>query len=197
MEDFEKPKKEHRKRQSGKKADKKEAKSKLADDEKSMRERNPKAFSIQNVGKTERRVRRKEDIDEKRKHLPKVDRTPVQPPPIVVAIVGPPKVGKSTLLKCLVKNFTRQTLTDIKGPVTIVSGKQRRLTFIEVSNDINVMIDAAKVADLVLLMVDASFGFEMEVFEFLNICQTHGFPRVMGGTDLLLLTDKFSDSKYF
>lgn len=33
------------------------------------------------------------------------------------------------------------------------------------------MIDLAKVADLVLLMIDASFGFEMEIFEFLNICQ--------------------------
>jgi pantothenate kinase len=37
-----------------------------------------------------------------------------EPPPIVVAIVGPPKVGKSTLLRCLVKNFTRQTLTNIQ-----------------------------------------------------------------------------------
>lgn len=33
------------------------------------------------------------------------------------------------------------------------------------------MIDLAKVADLVLLLIDASFGFEMEIFEFLNICQ--------------------------
>jgi hypothetical protein len=33
------------------------------------------------------------------------------------------------------------------------------------------MIDVAKIADLVLLLVDASFGFEMEIFEFLNICQ--------------------------
>nr|CAD7574514.1 unnamed protein product [Timema californicum] len=42
------------------------------------------------------------------------------------------------------------------------------------------MIDIAKVADLVLLLVDASFGFEMEIFEFLNICQVHGMPRIMG-----------------
>jgi ribosome biogenesis protein BMS1 len=41
----------------------------------------------------------------------------------------------------------------------------------ECSNDINSMIDIAKIADLVLLLVDASFGFEMEIFEFLNICQ--------------------------
>ncbi len=41
----------------------------------------------------------------------------------------------------------------------------------ECNNDINSMIDIAKVADLVLLLTDASFGFEMEIFEFLNICQ--------------------------
>ena len=37
--------------------------------------------------------------------------------------------------------------------------------------DLNGMVDAAKYADLVLLLVDASFGFEMETFEFLNILQ--------------------------
>ena len=194
MEDEKQSHKEHRKSKSDrKKVDKKEfKKSNLAQDEKSRRERNPKAFAIQNVGKTERRVRRKEDISEKRKHLPTVDHTPIEPPPIVIAIVGPPKVGKSTLLKCLVRNFTKQNLTDIKGPVTIISGKKRRLTFIEVNNDINAMIDAAKVADLVLLLVDASFGFEMEVFEFLNICQTHGFPRIMG---VLTHLDSFKNVK--
>lgn len=31
----------------------------------------------------------------------------------------------------------------------------------ECNNDMNSMIDVAKVADLVLLMIDASFGFEM------------------------------------
>ena len=33
------------------------------------------------------------------------------------------------------------------------------------------MIDAAKYADLVLLMIDGGFGFEMETFEFLNLLQ--------------------------
>lgn len=42
------------------------------------------------------------------------------------------------------------------------------------------MIDIAKCADLVLLLCDASFGFEMEIFEFLNICQVHGMPKIMG-----------------
>lgn len=42
--------------------------------------------------------------------------------------------------------------------------------------DLHGMIDAAKYADLVLLMVDGGFGFEMETFEFLNLLQVwaHG-----------------------
>lgn len=35
------------------------------------------------------------------------------------------------------------------GPITIVTGKARRVTFVEVRNDINHMIDVAKVVDLV------------------------------------------------
>ena len=62
----------------------------------------------------------------------------------------------------------------------MVSGKKRRVTFVECNNDLNSMIDIGKVADLVLLMVDGSFGFEMETFEFLNILQAHGFPKVIG-----------------
>jgi len=45
--------------------------------------------------------------------------------------------------------FFRQAISNIQGPVTIVSGKKRRITFIECSNDINMMIDVAKIADLV------------------------------------------------
>ena len=44
----------------------------------------------------------------------------------------------------------------------------------------------------VLLLVDGSFGFEMETFEFLNILQTHGFPRVMG---VLTHLDQLSTTK--
>lgn len=122
---------------------------------------------------------RAQDLDTKKQHIPLVDRTPLEPPPIVVVVVGPPKVGKTTLINCLIKNFTRQPLTTINGPVTIVSGKRRRITLIECNNDVNSMIDLAKVADLVLLMIDASFGFEMEIFEFLNICQVKLFLLVV------------------
>jgi ribosome biogenesis protein BMS1 len=92
-------------------------------------------------------------------------------------------------------------LSETKGPITVVAGKKRRITFIECNNDVNSMIDIGKVADLVLLMIDGSYGFEMvrlsllntvsldhvpvfslwqESFEFLNILQAHGFPKVIG-----------------
>lgn len=201
MDDFNDKRKEHRKGSSsrGQKAAKEKdgarkdrSKTKLSMDLDDARKRNPKAFAIQSVAKAERSVRRKEDITEKRKHVPSVDRTPVEPPPIVVAIVGPPKVGKTTLLNGLIKNFTKQSIVDVKGPVTLVSGKRQRITFIECSNDVNAMIDVAKVADLALVLVDASYGFEMEVFEFLNICQVHGMPRIMG---VLTHLDAFKNAR--
>jgi hypothetical protein len=45
--------------------------------------------------------------------------------------------------------------------ISFTAGKKRRLTFFECPNDMNAMLDIAKVADLVLLVVDAHFGFEM------------------------------------
>lgn len=58
----------------------------------------------------------------------------------------------------------------------VLVGKKRRLTLLECGNDLNTMLDVAKIADLVLLLVDASFGFEMETFEFLNILQVYTTP---------------------
>jgi ribosome biogenesis protein BMS1 len=65
---------------------------------------------------------RSQDIKTKKHHIPLVDRTPVEPPPVVVAVVGPPKVGKTTLLQCIVKNYAKQRLAHIQGPVTVVAG---------------------------------------------------------------------------
>ena len=73
-----------------------------------------------------------------------------------------------------------------------MTGKNRRVTFFECENNLNDMTDVAKIADLVLLMIDASFGFEMETFEFLNILQLHGFPKIMG---VLTHLDAFKQNK--
>ncbi|GAB0093888.1 BMS1 [Sergentomyia squamirostris] len=171
-------KKVHRKRKSGISAEKKKKKNQTKED--AERQKNPKAFAINSAVRAERRFRRKEDLTAKKQHIPLVDQTPNEPPPLLVAVVGPPKVGKSTLIKNLVKSFTKTNVTEIKGPITIVISKKRRITLIECTNDINSMIDLAKCADLVLVLCDVSFGFEMEIFEFLNICQMHGMPNIMG-----------------
>ncbi|KAJ3364919.1 Glycoside hydrolase 2 (Mannanase, beta-galactosidase) [Allomyces arbusculus] len=182
MED--RPQKPHRKAHAGRKADKKKPKN--------AEKNNPKAFAMQSGRRAEKMARRKEELNQKKLHVPLVDRTPIEPPPVVIAVAGPPGTGKSTLIRSLVKRYTRQNIHEINGPVTVVAGRKRRLTFIECANDLNAMIDVAKVADLVLLMVDAAYGFEMETFEFLNILQTHGFPKVMG---VLTHLDKFRDNK--
>ncbi|KAK0503954.1 GTP binding protein [Armillaria luteobubalina] len=171
------PHKPHRPAQSGSKADKKD-KGKGKEKQQGF---NEKAFAPRSGRRADRQGRRNAERDQTRLHVPLVNRTPDdEPPPIIVAIVGPAGVGKTTLLKSLVRRYTKQTLNEAKGPITVVSGKKKRLTFIECNNDLNSMIDIGKIADLVLLMIDGSFGFEMEAFEFLNVLQSHGFPKVIG-----------------
>lgn len=106
-----------------------------------------------------------------------VDRLPEEAPPIIVAVVGPPGVGKTTLIKSLIKRYTKHNLSTPTGPLTVVTSKKRRLTFIESPSDsLASMIDVSKIADIVLLMIDGNFGFEMETMEFLNVLSASGMP---------------------
>ncbi|KAJ7855870.1 GTP binding protein [Mycena olivaceomarginata] len=144
----ERPHKAHRPSRQTRRTREKERKSSMA----STR----RLFAPKSGRTADKQGRRNAERDQTRLHVPLVNRTPdAEPPPVIIAI----------------------TLNDVKGPVTVVSGKKRRLTFIECNNDLNSMIDIGKIADLVLLMIDGSFGFEMETFEFLNILQSHGFPK--------------------
>ena len=84
--------------------------------------------------------------DTKKHHVPLVDRSSELPPPIMVAVVGPPQVGKSTLIRwnsglcvpnetrllkwtnsprvrSLVKRYTKRNVGEIKGPITVISGR--------------------------------------------------------------------------
>lgn len=162
------------------------------DNKQNQRQHNPKAFAFNSTVKAKRLQARATEKEQKRLHVPTIDRSTGEPAPFVVVVQGPPKVGKSLVIKSLVKHYTKHNLPEVRGPITIVSGKQRRLQFVECPNDINGMIDAAKIADLALLLIDGSYGFEMETFEFLNILQNHGFPKVMG---VLTHLDKFNDVK--
>ncbi|KDE08217.1 hypothetical protein MVLG_01484 [Microbotryum lychnidis-dioicae p1A1 Lamole] len=152
---------------------------------------NPKAFVPSSFRRAEKQGRRNVEKDQTRLHVPAVDRTfggtsgqggkdvEGEVPPVIVAVIGPQGVGKSTLVRSMVRRYTKNTLADIKGPVTVVTGKNRRLTIIECPNDLGSMIDVAKVADLVLLMIDGSFGFEMETFEALSALSSHGMPKII------------------
>ncbi|TKA82039.1 hypothetical protein B0A49_00177 [Cryomyces minteri] len=138
---------------------------------------NPKAFAYANPGRLQKQAARSHDVKEKRLHVPLVDRLPEEAPPIVVAVVGPPGVGKTTLIKSLIRRYTKQTLSAPTGPLTVVTSKRRRLTFIECPSDsLASMIDIAKIVDIVLLMIDGNYGFEMETMEFLNILSSSGMP---------------------
>ncbi|KAG2260227.1 hypothetical protein Bca52824_079521 [Brassica carinata] len=156
------------------------------------KERNPRAFAVKSAVKAKREKIRDAEKEQRRIHLPTIDRTYGEPPPFVVVVQGPPRVGKSLVIKSLVKHFTHQNLPEVRGPITIVQGKKQRIQFMECPNDINGMMDCAKVADLAILLIDGSYGFEMETFEFLNIMQVNGFPKVMG---VLTHLDKFNDVK--
>ncbi|KAM0867214.1 hypothetical protein ACQ4PT_042141 [Festuca glaucescens] len=187
----EQPRKAHRVAKSGAKARKRKGKGAAGDDEGGER-KNPKAFAFRSATKAKRLQSRSAEIEQRRLHVPIMDRSIGEPPPFVVVVQGPPQVGKSLLIKCLVKHYTKQNLSEVRGPITVVSGKSRRVQFLECPSDINGMIDAAKIADLALLLIDGSYGFEMDTFEFLNIMQVHGFPKVMG---VLTHLDQFKDVK--
>ncbi|XP_050945584.1 ribosome biogenesis protein bms1 isoform X2 [Cucumis melo] len=186
--------KAHRSRKSGPNAKKKSVNDKGKKEEVSEndRKRNPKAFAFNSSVKAKRLQARSVEKEQRRLHVPVIDRCYGEPAPYVIVVQGPPQVGKSLLIKSLVKHYTKHNLPDVRGPITIVSGKQRRLQFVECPNEINGMIDAAKFADLTLLLIDGAYGFEMETFEFLNILHNHGLPKVMG---VLTHLDKFKDAK--
>ncbi|KFH09885.1 AARP2CN (NUC121) domain-containing protein [Toxoplasma gondii VAND] len=176
----------------GKSEKKKKNRMKGKDGKAAEKQHNPRAFTFSGgVVSVQRKVQRSLDKFALKEREEKTDKTPDVPPPYVVVVQGPPGVGKTTLIRSLVKHYTRHSLQVVQGPVTLVASKQRRLTFVECSGtDMQQMLDLAKVADLVLLLIDADFGFEMETFEFINILQVHGFPRVIG---VLTHLDKVED----
>ncbi|KAI3927222.1 hypothetical protein MKW92_015207, partial [Papaver armeniacum] len=77
-------------------------------------------------------------------------------PPYAIVVHGPPKVGKTLLINCLEDHL------NVAGPNRcFLLGDKRHIQFVECPNNVNGMIDAAKYADAVMLLIDAGYGFEM------------------------------------
>ncbi|GMH89583.1 hypothetical protein TrST_g3504 [Triparma strigata] len=181
----------HRKVKAGRgaKEAKKEKKAKEKGTQKARH--NPRAFGVANTVRTKRNMQRNLDKTHQKEYAPQTDRrikfpskedqsssSKIQlPPPVTVAVHGPPGCGKSTLIRSLTLLHSSHTLTTPIGPVTLCTSKTRRVTFLEVPTTTAGQLDCAKVSDLNLLLIDASYGFEMETFEYLNILQTHGLSK--------------------
>jgi ribosome biogenesis protein BMS1 len=85
---------------------------------------NPRAFVNANPNVAHKQILRNAERDQQRLHVPLVSRTSEdEAPPVIIAIVGPQGVGKTTLMRSLIRRFTKHTLKDIRGPVTVVSGE--------------------------------------------------------------------------
>ena len=70
-----------------------------------------KAFAFTSGSRADKAIRRNLDKDQKKLHVPRIDRTSLQPPPVVVAVVGPPGVMHSLTLVLIIR-VGRQLLFD-------------------------------------------------------------------------------------
>lgn len=86
--------KSHRSRQAGaskkKKDDRKKKKNHGGDD--GEKKQNPKAFAFSSTVKAKRMQNRASEKEQRRLHVPMIDRSTGEPAPYIVVVQGPPKV---------------------------------------------------------------------------------------------------------
>jgi ribosome biogenesis protein BMS1 len=85
-----KPAKPHRPKASGPKSKKQQ--------NKNAQKNNPRAFAFNSGIRANRSIQRNLEKGEKKLHLPLVDRTPIESPPVIVAVVGPKGVSFNRLI---------------------------------------------------------------------------------------------------
>ncbi|XP_026413656.1 arf-GAP with GTPase, ANK repeat and PH domain-containing protein 9-like [Papaver somniferum] len=71
------------------------------------------------------------------------------------------------------------------------SGNRRRIQFVECPNNMNGMIDAAKYADVVMLLIDAKYGFEMGLL-LVNVGFAIIFPDKCNGVEKKIINHALS-----
>ncbi|CAL6078274.1 Ribosome_biogenesis protein BMS1 [Hexamita inflata] len=167
--------KEHHKSKSGKRA--KDLKASNIEKNKT-RGTNMKAFAIQNVKNARYKLERKAQIEYSTAKLPQNVRQGEIAPPDMIAVIGGNGVGKTTLVKALVKSYTGKSITDPQGPITVSVSSSKRITLFDVPNKLTAVLDIARVVDLVILVIDVERGIDTDIYEYLNIFQAIGFPKI-------------------
>ncbi|EOB12069.1 Ribosome biogenesis protein BMS1 [Nosema bombycis CQ1] len=117
--------------------------------------------------------------DEAKMKVPMQNMAYKDDPPAFVTVVGSKSSGKSTLIKALVKKLSKNTLENVLGPVTLTVNKDKRITIFECQPDIHQFVDTSKISDLVIFVIDARVGLEMETFEYINLLMSHGLPKLL------------------
>ena len=97
--------KPHRKNKAGRKAEKKKAQLQQKRNGTDKGDLNPKAFTPHSAVNAARQFVATSTSRSKTSTYPLFHRTPEEPPPALIAVVGPPGVGKTTLIKFLVQHF--------------------------------------------------------------------------------------------
>jgi len=104
--------KPHSAPQAGRKAEKKKAQDFKARGIKLKKEKNFKAFTFKSYRRAARAQQRSADIRQKKLHDIKANRTTEEcvEPPVFVAVIGSEGSGKTTLIKSLVRHYTKQNI---------------------------------------------------------------------------------------
>ncbi|ELA47740.1 hypothetical protein VCUG_00822 [Vavraia culicis subsp. floridensis] len=97
--------------------------------------------------------------------------------PSIITLIGP-SVLCTNLLRSITTILYKKS-KNVDGPVTLRTSKTRRATFIKVENDIMEMVDAAKISDLAILVVDGDKGVQREQIEFITLLSAFGMPRML------------------
>lgn len=136
----------------------------------------------------------KKNYEESKLQMPIKNMCYKNDPPAFITVIGSKNSGKSSVIKSLVKKFSKHNLDDIKGPITLSAGRDKRITLFECNEDVHQFVDSSKVSDLVIFIIDAVAGLECVTFEYLSLLMSHGFPKVMF---VVTHTDKNNDKKLF
>jgi ribosome biogenesis protein BMS1 len=99
--------------------------------------------------------------------------------PIIISIIGPRKVGKTTFNKSIASYFLCNFNEYLYGPLVILIEQNISYLFIESPPDILSISNLTKASDIIVLAIDGYFGLELEIFEFSSFLNSHGSPRVL------------------